>query len=53
MDQGFHRIKRLPPYVFTELNALKARAPAAGHVKVKFRRDGKVKMPAGARNIVS
>jgi alanine-synthesizing transaminase len=26
----FHRIKRLPPYVFAEVNAMKARARAAG-----------------------
>jgi alanine-synthesizing transaminase len=30
MDQEFHRIKRLPPYVFAEVNAMKARARAAG-----------------------
>ncbi len=29
MDQEFHRIKRLPPYVFAEVNALKAAARAA------------------------
>ncbi|MGQ9367119.1 LL-diaminopimelate aminotransferase [Azospirillum sp. A39] len=30
-DQSeFHRIKRLPPYVFAEVNAMKARARAAG-----------------------
>ncbi|MBF0334675.1 MAG: LL-diaminopimelate aminotransferase [Alphaproteobacteria bacterium] len=29
MDQEFHRIKRLPPYVFAEVNAMKARARAA------------------------
>ncbi|MEI8393499.1 MAG: LL-diaminopimelate aminotransferase [Rhodospirillaceae bacterium] len=29
-DQEFHRIKRLPPYVFAEVNAMKARARAAG-----------------------
>jgi len=29
MEQEFHRIKRLPPYVFAEVNALKARARAA------------------------
>jgi alanine-synthesizing transaminase len=27
----FHRIKQLPPYVFAEVNAVKARARAAGH----------------------
>jgi alanine-synthesizing transaminase len=30
MEQEFHRIKRLPPYVFAEVNELKARARAAG-----------------------
>ncbi len=29
MEQKFHRIKRLPPYVLTEVNALKAKARAA------------------------
>jgi alanine-synthesizing transaminase len=31
MSEEFYRIKRLPPYVFTEVNALKARARVAGH----------------------
>ena len=30
MSEEFYRIKRLPPYVFTEVNALKAQARAAG-----------------------
>jgi alanine-synthesizing transaminase len=30
MDQEFHRIKRLPPYVFAEVNSMKAKARAAG-----------------------
>jgi len=30
MPEEFYRIKRLPPYVFTEVNALKAKARAAG-----------------------
>jgi alanine-synthesizing transaminase len=30
MDEEFYRIKRLPPYVFAEVNAMKARARAAG-----------------------
>jgi alanine-synthesizing transaminase len=30
MDEEFHRIKRLPPYVFAEVNAMKTRARAAG-----------------------
>ncbi|MGD9830560.1 MAG: aminotransferase class I/II-fold pyridoxal phosphate-dependent enzyme, partial [Hyphomicrobiaceae bacterium] len=30
MSQEFHRIKRLPPYVFAEVNRLKASARAGG-----------------------
>ncbi len=30
MPEEFYRIKRLPPYVFAEVNELKARARAAG-----------------------
>ena len=30
-EQLFHRIRRLPPYVFGEVNAMKAQARAAGH----------------------
>ena len=30
MDTEFHRIKRLPPYLFAEINAVKARSRAAG-----------------------
>src|ERR1700758_756761 len=30
MPEEFYRIKRLPPYVFTEVNAMKARARGAG-----------------------
>ena len=30
MEQEFYRIQRLPPYVFAEVNAMKARARAAG-----------------------
>jgi alanine-synthesizing transaminase len=30
MQNDFYRIKRLPPYVFAEVNAMKARARAAG-----------------------
>ncbi|MGO1117198.1 LL-diaminopimelate aminotransferase [Rhodovibrionaceae bacterium A322] len=36
MDQDFHRIKRLPPYVFAEVNALKAKARAAGDDIIDF-----------------
>lgn len=35
-DQDFHRIKRLPPYVFAEVNAMKARARAAGDDIIDF-----------------
>ncbi|MBF0326029.1 LL-diaminopimelate aminotransferase [Magnetospirillum moscoviense] len=35
-DQEFHRIKRLPPYVFAEVNAMKARARAAGEDIIDF-----------------
>ena len=31
VHQDFHRIKRLPPYVFAEVNRLKAEARAKGH----------------------
>lgn len=31
MTPDFYRIRRLPPYVFAEVNAMKARARAAGH----------------------
>lgn len=36
MEQEFHRIKRLPPYVFAEVNALKANARAAGEDIIDF-----------------
>jgi alanine-synthesizing transaminase len=36
MEQEFHRIKRLPPYVFAEVDKLKAEARAAGHDIVDF-----------------
>ena len=32
----FHRIRRLPPYVFAEVNAMKARARAAGEDIIDF-----------------
>jgi alanine-synthesizing transaminase len=32
----FHRVKRLPPYVFAEVNAMKARARAAGEDIIDF-----------------
>src|SRR5512138_3824758 len=36
MTQDFHRIKRLPPYVFAEVNALKSKARAAGRDIIDF-----------------
>ena len=36
MDQTFHRIKRLPPYVFAEVNAMKASARAAREDVIDF-----------------
>ena len=36
MDYTFHRIKRLPPYVFSEVNEMKARARAAGEDVIDF-----------------
>ena len=31
MDQEFHRVRRLPPYVFAEVNAMKADARAENY----------------------
>jgi len=36
IEQEFHRIKRLPPYVFAEVNAMKAAARAAGQDIIDF-----------------
>ncbi len=36
MDQDFHRTRRLPPYVFAEVNRLKAKARAAGEDIIDF-----------------
>ncbi|MEQ9042591.1 MAG: LL-diaminopimelate aminotransferase [Alphaproteobacteria bacterium] len=36
MEQEFHRIRRLPPYIFAEVNAMKARARAAGEDIIDF-----------------
>ncbi|MBM3491994.1 MAG: LL-diaminopimelate aminotransferase [Alphaproteobacteria bacterium] len=36
MEPEFHRIRRLPPYVFAEVNALKAKARAAGEDIIDF-----------------
>ncbi len=36
MSQDFHRIKRLPPYVFAEVNALKSKARADGKDIIDF-----------------
>jgi len=36
MDQEFHKIRRLPPYVFAEVNNMKAAARAAGEDIIDF-----------------
>ena len=36
MEQDFHRIRLLPPYVFAEVNEMKARARAAGKDVIDF-----------------
>lgn len=36
MNSEFYRIKRLPPYVFAEVNAMKAKARAAGEDIIDF-----------------
>ena len=36
MDRNFHRIKLLPPYVFAEVNDMKARARAEGRDVIDF-----------------
>ena len=36
MSAEFHRIKRLPPYVFAEVNAMKAAARARGEDVIDF-----------------
>jgi len=36
IDQEFHKIKRLPPYVFAEVNAMKAAARSAGDDIIDF-----------------
>jgi len=36
MEQEFHRIRRLPPYVFAEVNKMKARARANGEDIIDF-----------------
>ena len=35
-EQEFHRVKRLPPYVFAEVNAMTAKARAAGEDIIDF-----------------
>ncbi|MDC6684528.1 hypothetical protein N4Q63_25995, partial [Leclercia adecarboxylata] len=35
-EAEFHRIRRLPPYVFAEVNRLKAAARAAGRDVIDF-----------------
>jgi alanine-synthesizing transaminase len=36
MEREFHKIRRLPPYVFAEVNSMKARARAAGEDIIDF-----------------
>ncbi len=36
MDKEFFKIRRLPPYVFAEVNAMKARARASGEDIIDF-----------------
>src|SRR6202007_3386017 len=36
MPEEFHRIKRLPPYIFEEVNRLKAKARAGGADIIDF-----------------
>ena len=36
MDHEFHRVRRLPPYVFAEVNSMKAAARAAGEDVLDF-----------------
>ena len=36
MDKEFHRIRRLPPYVFAEVNAMKAQSRSAGEDIIDF-----------------
>ena len=36
MSQEFYRIRRLPPYVFAEVNAMKAAARAKGEDIIDF-----------------
>ena len=36
MNQDFHRVRRLPPYVFAEVNAMKAEARSAGEDVLDF-----------------
>src|ERR1700742_4497808 len=36
MKDDFYRIKRLPPYVFAEVNKIKAKARAEGHDVIDF-----------------
>ena len=36
MDHDFHRVRRLPPYVFAEVNSMKAAARAAGEDVLDF-----------------
>jgi hypothetical protein len=48
MDSEFHRITRLPPYVFAEVNKLKAAARGAGR-DIKIRGSTAIRTRAGSR----
>ena len=52
MSDEFYRIRRLPPYVFAEVNAMKAAARARGEDIVErvalLRRGGTGRAPSGA-----
>ena len=50
MIEEFYRIKRLPPYVFAEVNALKARARAAGEDIIDFGMGNPDQPPPAARH---
>ncbi|MBC7907230.1 MAG: aminotransferase class I/II-fold pyridoxal phosphate-dependent enzyme, partial [Rhodospirillaceae bacterium] len=49
-ESEFHRIKRLPPYVFAEVNAMKARARNAGDDIIDFGM-GNPDQPTPAQNV--
>ena len=49
MEKDFYRIKRLPPYVFAEVNAMKAKERAAGADIIDFGM-GNPDQPASAKS---